>query len=103
AGVADYRRLLACGELPVRRTDLLVRQSALEEAAQQGAREASASGPLGNDTGSEFLVRPLESPYPETRSQYDSHHRGGARRTGVGCKCLHGGDLQRGLSKHLSG
>ena len=57
-------RLLAGGQLPVGRPDLSLRQSAAQEAAEAGARQAAAARPLGHHAGTELHLRP-----PEPRHQ----------------------------------
>ncbi len=53
------RRLLAGGELLVRRPDLSVRQPVAERTAAEGTHQASVAGALGNDAGLNFVYAHL--------------------------------------------
>src|SRR5207244_7960353 len=52
--VAQAGCLVARGELPLGRTDLSLRQSAAETAAQAGAHQTAPARPLGHDAGTEL-------------------------------------------------
>src|SRR5687767_6011605 len=68
-GAVRAGRLLARGELPLGRADLLARQSPAARAPQAGARQAATAGALGDDTGAELRLCPPESADPRARSQ----------------------------------
>ncbi len=98
--LAPDRRLLARGELPVRRPDLPPRQPAAPRAAAARAREAEAARPLGHDPGPQPDLRPHEPGDPELGSRRDLRHRSRARRPGDRRQRLPRGDVQRGLPEH---
>src|SRR6266550_1535816 len=79
--VAQAGRLLACGELPLGRADLSLRQSAAEAAAQARAHQTAPARPLGHDAGIELHLRSPEPRHQTTRPGRDLYHRAGPRRT----------------------
>ena len=97
---APDRRLLARGELPLRRPDLPARQPAPHDTAGARARQAAAPRPLGHDPGPEHDLRPHEPGDPELGPRRDLRHRPGARRPGHRRQRLPRGDVQRGLPVH---
>ena len=101
-GTGPDRRVLASRQLPFGRPDLPLRQPAAEEAADQGAHQAAAARPLGNDARPELHLRPSEPRDQAARPEHDLHHRPRPRRTRAGRERLSRGHLQRGLSEHLA-
>ena len=100
---AENRCLLACGELPVRRPDLSLRQPAAERAAGARAHQAHAAGTLGHHAGTEFHLHASESDHQEIRRGHDLHVGTGTWRSGGGGQHLSRGHLQRGLCQYQSG
>ena len=98
----DDRRLLAGGELPVRRPDLPARQPAPPRAAPARARQAATARPLGDDAGAQLHLRPPGAGDPVARPQRDLDRRPRSWRPGRGRECLPRGHLQRGLPRHLA-
>ena len=90
-------RLLARGELPLRRADLPARQPAAARAAAARAHQAAAARPLRHDAGPEPDLRAPEPRDPRARPERDLHHRPGTRRAGPRRQHLPRGHLQRGL------
>src|SRR5438876_1767047 len=81
--VAQAGCLVARGKLPLSRTDLSLRQSAAEKAAQAGAHQTAPARPLGHDAGIELHLRPPEPRHQGTRPECHQYHRAGPRRTRV--------------------
>ena len=74
-------RLVARGELPLRRPDLPARQPAAARAAARRARQAAPARPLGHDARAELHLRPPEPRHPRARPRRDLRHRARARRS----------------------
>jgi hypothetical protein len=102
-GPRTARRLLARGQLPVRRADLPAGQPAAARTAAGRARQAAAAGALGHDARAEPDLRAHEPADPGARPERALHHRARARRTRAGGQRLPGGHLQRGLLRHHRG
>ena len=75
--------MVAGGELPVRRSDLPLRQSPAERDAQAGTHQAPAPRPLGNHAGAELHLRPPQPRDRRTRSQHDLYRGPGTRWPGI--------------------
>src|SRR5215467_7674143 len=58
--IAADRRLLACGQLSLCGTNLSLRQSVAQRAVATAAHQATSAGPLGDNTWSQFTVRPSQ-------------------------------------------
>ena len=74
-GASAPRRVLARGELPLRRPDLPARQPAAARAARGRAREAAAARPLRHVAGAEPRLRAPEPGDPRARPERDLRHR----------------------------
>ena len=68
-GAQEDRRVLARGELSLRRADLPLRQSAAQAAADEGAHQAAPARTLGHDARAQFHLRAPESRHQEVRSR----------------------------------
>ena len=75
----------------------------LKEPSVEGAHQAAAARPLGNDAGPQFHLRPPEPADQEIRPRHDLHHRPRPWRAGAGRERLSRRHLQRGLPEHLAG
>ncbi len=90
--------MVARGELPERRTDLPVRQSAPAREVDRRPRQAASARALGHVAGPESDLRSHEPPDQEARSRRDLHGGPGTRRPRDHRQCLAGGQLHRVLS-----
>ncbi len=75
--------LLVRGQLSDRRPDLSLRQPAAPRAADGGAHQAAAAGPLGHFAGPELRLRSPEPADQRTQAQRHLHRRARARRAGA--------------------
>ena len=82
-GRRAHRRLLARRELPLRRPDLSLRQSAAEASRSDGAHQAAPARPLGHDAGPELHLRAPEPAHQGARPRHDLHRRPRPRRAGL--------------------
>ena len=100
-GASPHRRLLAGGQLPLRRADLPARQPAPTRAVEAGAREAAAARPLRHHARPEPDLGASEPRDPRPRPGRDLRHRPGPRRAGDRRQRLPRGHLLRALPARL--
>src|SRR5258705_13247063 len=76
AGIAEKDGcVLASRQLPFRRPDLSIRQSAAETSAATETRQAAAARALGNNARSEFHLCAFEPADQSVFAEYDLCHR----------------------------
>ena len=90
---AAHRRLLAGGELPVRRPDLPARQPAAPRAADRRAHQATAAGALGHHARAEPRLRTHQPGDPQLGPRRDLRDRSRPRRSRPRGQRLPGGHL----------
>ena len=91
------RRLVAGGQLPVRRPDLPARQPAAARAPDPRPRQAAAARSLGHDTRAQPPLCPSQPGDPGPRPGHDVRVRAGPRRPGHGRQHLPRGQLHRAV------
>ncbi|CAA9526478.1 MAG: Xylulose-5-phosphate phosphoketolase @ Fructose-6-phosphate phosphoketolase, partial [uncultured Solirubrobacteraceae bacterium] len=102
-GARARRRVVARGELPLRRADLPARQPAPQGAAEGRARQAAAARPLGHHAGADAPVGAHEPGHQGPGPRRDLRHGPRARRAGHRGRGLPGRDVRRGLHGHHRG
>ena len=99
----EDRRLLARGQLPLRRPDLPLRQPAARGPAHARAHQAAPARPLGHDPRPQLHLHALEPRDRRARPLRAVRHRPRPRRAGARRQHVSRGHLQRALPRRDAG